>query len=240
MKRFIFASDLHGDQVDQRSVKALQGATKDFKPHYRIFGGDLMDARPLRKGASREEKAEGMQADWRAGIRFLKDQWVPTHVLMGNHDKRIYDLAEADYGIESEYAFKGVQYLEKALTDIRCEWLPYGKKNVFKIGGITFLHGLYHGANACRQHVNVYGSCIFGHIHAVDQYAAPSIKRRVAMSAGCLCNLDMKWTQNKPATLRHNHGFIMGIINEKNDAWAAWQVEEVDGKWHIPGKIKTI
>ena len=239
MKRFIFGSDLHGDELDPRSVKALKDATKDFKPHYRIFGGDLMDARPIRKGASREEKAQGMQEDWRAGIQFLKE-WQPTHVLMGNHDKRIFDLANADWGIESEYAFKGTQNLEAALDSINAEWLPYGKKNVFKIGGLTFLHGLYHGANACRQHANVYGSCIFGHIHAVDMYSAPAIKRRVAMSAGCLCNLDMDWTQNKPATLRHSHGFIMGIINEKTDSWTAWQVEEVDGKWHIPGKIKMI
>ena len=44
MKRFIFASDLHGDQHDGAAVKALNAVTKDFKPHLKIFGGDLMDA----------------------------------------------------------------------------------------------------------------------------------------------------------------------------------------------------
>lgn len=239
MKRFLFCSDLHGDQACEKSVKAVMAATKDFKPHLKIFGGDLMDARPLRRGASREERAEGMQYDWRAGIKFLHE-WQPTHALMGNHDKRIYDLAEASNGIETEYAFKGTQELERAYAEVNCLWKPYHKRSVWKFGSLSFLHGFYHGVNACRQHANVYGNCIFGHIHAADQYTAPCIKRRTSMSAGCLCDLDMKWSAHIPGTLRHNHGFIMGMINEKTGAWTAWQVEEVDGKWHVPTKIKTI
>ncbi len=54
LQRFIFASDLHGDQQDRRAVKALHTATDSFKPHIKIFGGDLIDARPLRRGASAE------------------------------------------------------------------------------------------------------------------------------------------------------------------------------------------
>ena len=239
MKKFIFASDLHGDQCDPGSIRALKVVTKDFKPNIRIFGGDLMDARPLRKGACKDEKAQGMKADWKAGISFLTNQWQPTHMLMGNHDKRIFDLAEGDMGIESEYAWQGTIELKKALSSINCEWLPCHKKSVFEFGSLRFLHGFFHGANACRQHSQVYGSCIFGHIHAIDQFAAPGIRRRVSMSSGCLCNLDMKWNQHMVSSLRHAHGFIMGYINEKTGDWTAWQVEEIDGKWMYPGKIKT-
>lgn len=42
MQRFIFATDLHGDQQDKAAVKALIAATDSFKPHLRIFGGDLL------------------------------------------------------------------------------------------------------------------------------------------------------------------------------------------------------
>ena len=239
MKKFIFASDLHGDEQDAYAVRALKAATDDYKPHYRIFGGDLMDAKPLRRGASREERGQGMKADWKAGIKFLHN-WKPTHALMGNHDKRIYDLAEAKNGIETEYAQTGTRELEKAYAEVGCQWKPYHKRSVWKFGDLSFLHGFYHGANATRQHSSVYGSCIFGHIHAVDQYTAPSMKRRVAMSAGCLCSLDMKWSAHIPGTLRHNHGFIMGVINEKTGGWSAWQIEKVDKKWVIPTKTKTI
>ncbi len=34
-----------------------------------------------------------MADDWRKGLIFLSE-WQPTHVLMGNHDQRLYDLAE--------------------------------------------------------------------------------------------------------------------------------------------------
>jgi hypothetical protein len=47
----------------------------------------------LRRGAGAEEQAESMQADWTAGCEFLR-QWRPNYVLEGNHDKRLYDLAE--------------------------------------------------------------------------------------------------------------------------------------------------
>ena len=239
LKRFIFGSDLHGDQLCKKSVKVLLQATEDFSPHYRIFGGDLTDQRPLRKGADKEERAEGMAHDWRAGIGFLYD-WQPTHALLGNHDKRIFDLADANRGIETEYADKGVRELTKSFTKIKCHWLPYHKKSVIKFGDLSFLHGFYHGVNAAKQHAIVYGACIFGHIHAVDMYSAPSIDRRVSMSSGCLCSLDMPYNSHMPSSLRHSHGFIMGVINEKTGSWQAWQVQEMDGKWVTPSGIKLI
>ena len=64
LTRFIFASDLHGDKQDKNAVQALLAATESFKPHHRIFGGDLVDARPLRRGAGAEERAESMVEDW--------------------------------------------------------------------------------------------------------------------------------------------------------------------------------
>jgi len=239
LKRFIFGSDLHGDMQDKKTVKVLCEVTKDFKPHYRIFGGDLMDLRPLRRGADQEERAEGLAQDWRAGIQFL-NKWKPNKILLGNHDKRIYDLSESNRGIETEYAYKGVKELEKAFRAIRADWLPYHKKSVLKIGNLSFVHGFFHGMNATRQHAGVYGNCIFGHIHAVDSYSAPSIERKIAMSAGCMCSLDMHYNSHMPNSLRHSHGFIMGAINDKTGDWHAWQISEVNGNWTIPTGIKTI
>jgi len=240
MTRFIFSSDLHGDRLCKASVKALMAATRDFKPDLRIFGGDLLDARPLRRGAGPEERSEGMADDWRAGIRFLHD-WKPTHILLGNHDKRIYDLAEKDNGgIETEYAFKGVQELESAFSKVGAIWLPYHKRSILKFGNLSFLHGFFHGVNATKQHSNIYGSCIFGHIHAVDIYSAPAVERRTSMSSGCLCSLDMNYNSHMPTSLRHSHGFIQGVINEKTGDWQAWQVQEIGGQWLVPTKIKTL
>jgi hypothetical protein len=241
LQRFIFASDLHGDQQDRRAVKALLTATESFKPHIKIFGGDLIDARPLRRGASAEERASSMADDWRKGLVFLSE-WQPTHVLMGNHDQRLYDLAEDDSkGIEQDYGFKGVQELEARLDKIGAKWLPYHKRlGVFEFGKMKALHGYFAGVNAARAHALCYGGCIFGHTHSIDEHAIPGLKRRVARGAGCLCKLDMKWNARMPGTLRHAHGFVMGVINEKTGNYWSVQCEEIDGKWVIPENLKVI
>lgn len=239
LQRFIFASDLHGDQQDKAAVKALITATESFKPHLRIFGGDLIDARPLRKGAGPEERSESMLVDWRKGLEFIST-WKPTHLLMGNHDQRLWDLAEADKGIETDYAWKGIQELEARLEKEKCEWLPYHKRSVFKFGHMKCLHGYYHGMYAARQHAATYGGCLFGHTHTIDEFSLPGLERRVARGAGCLCNLDMKYNSRMPSSLRHAHGFVLGVINEKSGNYWTMQAEEVDGVWVIPEKLKTI
>ena len=239
MQRFIFASDLHGDQQCKATVKVLRAATEDFTPHLRIFGGDLIDARPLRRGAGPEERAESMVDDWHKGLNFLGD-WKPTHLVLGNHDIRLYHLAEADKGIESDFAWKGVNELEATLKKINCQWLPYHKKSVFKFGHLKCLHGFFHGMYAARQHAQVYGSCIFGHTHTIDEFSIPGLERRVARGAGCLCSLDMRYNTHMPNSMRHAHGFVMGVINEKTGNYWAMHAEEVDGKWVIPSGFKTI
>ena len=240
LQRFIFATDLHGDQQDKAAVKALIAATDSFKPHLRIFGGDLFDLRPLRRGCSVEERSESMMTDWRKGLEFLS-LWRPTHLLMGNHDQRLYDLAEDDSkGIEQDYAWKGVQELEARLEKHKTEWLPYHKRSVFKFGHMKCLHGMYHGMYAARQHAATYGGCLFGHTHTIDEFSLPGLERRVARGAGCLCNLDMKYNSRMPSSLRHAHGFVLGVINEKTGNYWTMQAEEVDGVWVIPEKLKTI
>lgn len=239
LQRFIFASDLHGDQQDKAAVKALHTATESFKPHLRIFGGDLIDARPLRKGAGPEERSESMLVDWRKGLEFIST-WKPTHLLMGNHDQRLWDLAEADKGIETDYAWKGIQELEARLEKEKCEWLPYHKRSVFKFGHMKCLHGYYHGMYAARQHAATYGGCLFGHTHTIDEFSVPGLERRVARGAGCLCSLDMKYNSRMPSSLRHAHGFVLGVVNEKTGNYWTMQAEEIDGEWVIPEKLKVI
>tara|TARA_Y100001973_G_C5142706_1_gene303792 strand:- start:269 stop:994 length:726 start_codon:yes stop_codon:yes gene_type:complete len=240
LTRFIFASDLHGDQQDKKAVKALHTATGYFKPHLRIFGGDLIDARPLRRGANAEERSESMLTDWRKGLEFIST-WKPTHLLMGNHDQRLWDLAEADKGIETDYAWKGIQELEARLEKEGTKWLPYHKrKGVFEFGKLKCLHGFFAGVNSARQMALTYGNCLFGHTHSIDEHAIPGLNRRVARGAGCLCKLDMKYNERTPGSLRHAHGFIMGVINEKTGNYWSIQCEEIDGKWVIPETIKTI
>ena len=238
LTRFIFASDLHGDKQDKNAVQALLAATESFKPHHRIFGGDLVDARPLRRGAGAEERAESMVEDWQKALGFLT-LWQPTHLLMGNHDKRLYDLAEAEKGIESDFAWKGVNELEGRLKKLKCKWRPYRKNEFFEFGELRMVHGFYAGVYASRQMAQVFGNVLYGHTHAIDEHSVPGIERRIARGAGCLCSLDMDWNSHMPNSLRHAHGFILGVYNQKTGRFWTMQCEEVDGLWVIPENLKT-
>jgi hypothetical protein len=226
LERIIYASDLHGDLLDDEAVNALYAFTKEWKPHHRIFGGDLFDFRPLRRGASKEEKAETIRYDLDAGLKFLT-AWRPHYWLRGNHDDRLWEFAQKD-GIEGEFAKLGVTDLEAKCRAQKIQTLPYCKREgVLKMGKLSMLHGYYHGINAARQHGLVYGSCLFGHVHAIDVASIPNLERVQARAVGCLCRLDHPYNARLASTLRHAHGWAYGVINNKTGDYKIWQMEKV-------------
>lgn len=233
MKKFIFASDVHGDKQDKRANEALFKFLDIWKPNIRIFGGDLWDFRPLRKGACDDEKRESMSKDYIAGLNWLK-LFKPDFFLRGNHDQRLWELAEQDRGVASDYALSGILEIEKIVDEMDCEMLPYDKRSVLKIGHAKFIHGFFAGKNAAQQHATHYGNVIFGHTHTIDEHPIAGLERRVARGVGCLCSLDMEYASRNPGSLRHAHGFCYGLINERTGAFYTAQAEEIDGRWILP------
>ena len=102
-KRFVVASDNHGDQCDATSVAALWRFIDDFQPQIRIHAGDCFDLRPLRKNADADEKQERIASDVEAGLAFLNrffDGGSERVFLRGNHDERLWESAESHKGNE--------------------------------------------------------------------------------------------------------------------------------------------
>lgn len=236
LKRIIFASDLHGDYLDEDCVNALYQFTVDWNPHIRVFGGDLFDLRPMRKNASAEDRSETIRYDLDAGIKFLK-AWKPHWWLRGNHDERLWEFAEKD-GLEGEFAKQGVQSIETICKKLKIKTLPYCKrKGVLEIGKLKMLHGYYAGVNAARQHAITYGNCLFGHVHTIDQASVPGLEKVQARSVGALCRLDMPYNARMPGTLRHQHGFSYGVIDEKTGSHKTWQAQKTDVGWLATTKV---
>lgn len=235
--KFIFSSDVHGDQQDPVANDALFRFMEAWKPKLRVFGGDLWDFRPLRRKATEDERRESMAKDYEAGLEWLK-RFKPHVFLRGNHDERLWDLAARNKGVESDYAMKGVIEIITLTQKMKCEMLPYHNRDgVYRIGHLKMLHGFSSGINAARATALVYGSCLFGHVHTIDEHSIPGLERRVARSVGCLCRLAMDYNVRTPSALRHSHGFAYGIINEKTGAYNVFQAEEIDGKWMLPTDI---
>lgn len=240
MKKFIVASDVHGDQQDEKANAVLFEFMARWKPDIRILAGDLWDFRPLRSKATDDEKRESMRDDFTAG-EYWFNQFRPHYFLRGNHDERLWELAERDDGVRSDYAAELIAKVGTMTRRHKCQMLPYHKRDgVLRIGSLKVLHGFSCGVYASRQTALIYGSCLFGHVHTIDEHAIPGLERRVARSIGCLCALDMDYNTRQPASLRHAHGFAYGVLDERTGHYHCWQAESVEGKWHLPSDISSL
>ena len=241
LDRFTFCSDLHGDRQDPETVKAFFDFDKEWRPHHKIFGGDLIDLRALRKGASQEEKCDSMRADIDAGRDFLS-RWKPTTWIRGNHDERLWETAaSAKDGIVADYAQRGCSDFETLCARLKVGMLPYHKRfGVLRIGHLKMLHGFHCGIYAARQTALVYGSALFGHIHCIDEHAIPGLERRVARAVGCLCALDLEYNSRQPNTLRQAHGWAYGVINSKTGDYFVWQAESLNGSFMVAKNVVAL
>lgn len=210
-KRFVFATDIHGDMQDKAANDALMGFCADFQPEIRICGGDWMDCRPLRRGAGDEEKAEGMSSDWEAAKEWA-ERFNPTHMLEGNHDYRLVRLAENGSGILREWAKSRREEIRQLFEGLECKTQPYDvRRGVLKIGTLSFIHGYTHGVNCLREPILSYGNVIQGHVHY------PSYNARMGFegwTSPCLCNLEMEYASTKLGSLSWRNGWIWGEVSD--------------------------
>ena len=153
--------------------------------------------------------------------------------------QRLWDLAAADKGVESDYAYQGVNDIVTTCEKLKCKLYPYHKRDgIIRVGShLKILHGFHSGVYAARQTALVYGSVLFGHIHVVDEHSIPGLDRRVARCCGCLCELDMDYASRTPSTLRQAHGFAYGVVHKKTGLYHVWTAESIDGQWLIPSDV---
>jgi len=239
--KWVAAFDLHGDWADLPTVSVLFNFMESFKPKIRIFGGDLWDFACLRSGASHEDKRVDMEADYNAGMEFLKT-FRPHHFILGNHDWRLWEHAAGHrHNAVQSYAKQGVREIESWCAKRKCQLLPYHKREgVLDLGKARFLHGFHGGVRACQEHYASYRSCFFGHIHAFDSYAGPSFDGpSISQSVGCLANPDMDYNRKQPKTLRQTNGWAYGVLNKETGGYHYWLAQRHSGEWLIPTDIVT-
>lgn len=230
-KKFIYASDIHGDQQDKRANKALFSFIDDFGPDIRVLGGDLFDFAALRKKAGEEEKRLKIRPDYEAGREWL-GRFSPNHFLLGNHDKRLWDLAESGKGPLSDLGQIMVEGIEKDCKLLKCPIYPWDKRHgIVRIGNLKCLHGFTSGVGAARKMAQVYGSCIFGHGHGIQMASIEGLDERTARMAGCLCKLDLDYVSASLGSLMWRHGWVYGIVNMKTGNYEAFQAQEIEGKF---------
>ncbi len=239
-KRWVAGYDPHGINQDAGTNAAFFQFLKRWKPEHRIAGGDIWDFKQLRKKADAYEKRDSMARDVAMGQQWL-EELRPTVFLRGNHDERLWDLAEQSEGIVADYAKLGVQRLEKVVTKLRCRMLPYNKREgVLKLGSLKFIHGYLSGVTAARRTAMIYGSVVMGHGHGIQSATIEGIEPRAGFMCGCLCKLELDYNRAQAGTLAWEHGWSFGVVNERTGSFQYWQARRIDGVWIVPTTLEAI
>lgn len=236
-KKFIFASDNHGNLAEPSALSAVLQFKKHFKPDVTIHGGDLFDFTCLRKGASKDEEFEDLAPDIEAGMDFLR-KLKPDIYLRGNHCERLWDGAVGLNPVLSRFCSNQITEIMEVLGG--AEMFPYDKRaGVFKLGRLHFLHGYQTGIHVARALALVYQNAVCGHVHSIDQASIPGLETRTGFTAGCLCRLSHPYNRTHVATLRQAHGFVYGWASSTGD-YQLFQARTFDGAWHFPTEFITV
>lgn len=216
-KTFALAADPHGSEIHTPTEEKFFDWLQDFKPDYRVHLGDNYNFEALRTGASEADKSADLSEDIRMGNRFLErfyDGDGTKVFLRGNHDERLWRLLENPCsGMARDYAKEITDKIKKNLRSLGARMLPYdAQQGVYKLGKLSCLHGYKHGVGAARAHAQIYGDCVFGHIHRFDSAGVPAMQSRFARSIGCLARHDMPYCSTQTARLGWHHGWAYGIV----------------------------
>jgi hypothetical protein len=239
-KKFIVVADNHGVLGCPKAIKKALDFNKTWGAHYRIHLGDFIDLSPLRRGASSEEKADGISDDVTMGMEFIR-QFQPHYLTIGNHEDRLalHSTGCSD-GMLRERCLELWASIEDEFKQMKIKTCPYHVSRYLRMpeGGPKLIHGFKSSIHAAKAHFDGWGSCIHGHVHAPATYHARHVDGGMAFSVGCLADIDqMSYADRYQAKHGWRQGFLFGLINTKTGSWQAWHATNEDGVWVSPHGI---
>ena len=241
--RWMAVFDVHGDEQDPESVaKMFEFKEQHWKPHESIHGGDNWNFAALRKGADEYDREKSMKEDYDRGMSFL-ERFRPKYFCRGNHDERLWDLAEHGKGIIKDFAKQGIASIESKLHRVGVNMIPYDSKyGFFQYGrGFNFMHGYSHSVHCSKEISDGYpGVTLFGHVHAFSSFRTASFDERIGQAVGCLCDLDMNFERSRKAKLKKENGWAYGIKNTKTGHCQYWLARKTGDQWILPTDYCTI
>jgi len=242
-RRFVIVGDNHGDEIDPVCEKAFFNWLSDWNPEIRICSGDLFDFAALRNGASQEDKAKSMKADYDAGMRFARRLFREGEIkvmLRGNHDERMWDLLYKQDGALQDFAEQKTKEIGKYFKRWGVKMLPYDARlGVYRIGKLQVIHGFKSGIGAAKQHATIYRSCVFGHTHSQDIVPVENLTGpALAMGTGCMCYIDMPYNARQCNKLRHQQGWVYGVLYP-DGSYQAFQAKRVGDSFNLATGVKS-
>ena len=235
-KKFLAVGCSHGAELCPEARKAVLTFREKWKPDTVIHLGDFLDLVSFRGGAVRDsndpDHAASVSEDLSAGLEFLHEL-RPTHVLMGNHEARLYHFASSPNALLAHAATLTIERIDEALKKLKAKSLPYTIRSHFTLGDTKFLHGFMFNVAAIRDHAETYGNCVLAHLHRVGWERARRSDHASGYCTGTLARLDMGYAATRRATFAWSQGFAYGFYNDR--ACSIHLIERrPDAPWLLP------
>lgn len=215
----VFPTDVHLMAVSEEAqlhpaLRLVMKFIKEFRPEVVIWGGDFLNMQAIsphaRKGSNLKElEMQRLSLDYQLGQRLLEELRPCCdymEYLEGNHEHWAVRLMEE---------FPGLTGLLDVATNLTLSELGIGWTDINKVlrfGKPNFTHGWYVNKYHARRHLDEMGDhIIYGHTHDHQKVVKPVRASRepfLAMSCGCLCDLNPHYKRNRPNDWMHGFGLI--------------------------------
>lgn len=234
--RHVIFADTHAPNENRSAINAALEYIKDYKPHKMIAAGDIGDFNSVshwikNKRLSSEGCDLGADIDCAVNILDLFSESAPAAkkiVLLGNHEKWVMDYADEHSELRS------MVDIGEAYGD--AGWDVIGMNELYGVGKLNVTHGLFVGKYHAHNTVHsLSASCMYGHTHDHQVYTESFIDgEKMAMSIGCLCNMNPKYLKNRPK--KWVHGFATVDVISNGDFFIDF-IKIIKGRFSRNGKI---
>jgi predicted phosphodiesterase len=174
--------DAHIPAHHVKAFATMNAIAKELNPTRLIIMGDWVDVLSLSRHPKRDPGVVRFEDETVAAERELDKVCNATpnaekYLLQGNHDARS-EAYEAEIP-ELEGALSIPKRLK--LAEKRVRWVPLAEQDeTFEIDGTGYLHGVFEGVNAARQHAEILGPkvgirrIVFAHCHSAQSWTTAS------------------------------------------------------------------
>ena len=234
-KKLLAVGCSHGDRANGKSLEAVLRFRKEWKPDTVIHLGDFVDTTAFRSGAKgTSDESKGVAPDIECGLDFLR-KLRPNVLTLGNHEWRLWRLAGHYNAIVAGLAVKVIGEINDLCASMKCEVVQDEWKRHKQIANYKFFHGWYFNENACRDHAEAFGNCVFAHTHRTGMQKGRRDDSPTGYCVGTLCDIPaMDYASSRRATLGWSSGFVWGVYT--NDRAVLWLHEQPEGldTWVLP------
>lgn len=228
----------HGIMADPEALKTVLKFKSEYKPRRTFHLGDFVDMAAFRSGAhGTNDEFVSVENDLRHGINFLREL-RPTDILNGNHEIRLWRLAEHHNAIISHAARSVIDEIRDVARRLKAQYVESYDigSSWIQVADTRFLHGFMYSENALRDHAEHFGRCVIAHLHKAGVVNGRRSDHATGYCVGTLANIPaMTYANTRRATAQWSHGFCYGEYSDTHCHVELCQAQpNVAGGWRLP------